>query len=135
MAQKLGFECADVLIYLDLLAHKYNIDLSAAVIAKFNQTSVAYGFPQRLAAEADTGWNEDISECPVNTEVLTVNVHGRQAVLRWVLAAVSHNGSMMNWHAGLLKDHTAIKYPPIAWRHLPLAPSSPRVPIETCDDS
>jgi NTP pyrophosphatase (non-canonical NTP hydrolase) len=45
---KLAEECADTLIYLDLLAASQDIDLEEAVIKKFNQVSEAYGFPQRL---------------------------------------------------------------------------------------
>jgi hypothetical protein len=48
MVHLLGMECADVLIYLDLLAYRYNIDLGAAVAEKFNRTSVMHDFPQRL---------------------------------------------------------------------------------------
>lgn len=44
----LADECADVLIYLDLLAHCAGIDLAAAVISKFNRTSDRFGFPERL---------------------------------------------------------------------------------------
>lgn len=45
---KLAEECADTLIYLDLLAASQGIDLEAAVIAKFNSVSEQYEFPQRL---------------------------------------------------------------------------------------
>ncbi|ARR53454.1 hypothetical protein HY78_08460 [Rhizorhabdus wittichii DC-6] len=41
-------ECADVLICLDKLARRRNIDLEAATIAKFNATSVKVGLPQKL---------------------------------------------------------------------------------------
>jgi NTP pyrophosphatase (non-canonical NTP hydrolase) len=42
-------ELADVVIYADLLAHHFGIDLGAAVKAKFNKVSEKYGFPERLA--------------------------------------------------------------------------------------
>ncbi|MFC0305148.1 hypothetical protein ACFSTI_20910 [Rhizorhabdus histidinilytica] len=42
-------ECADVLICLDKLARRRNIDLEAATITKFNATSVKVGLPQKLA--------------------------------------------------------------------------------------
>ena len=44
----LAEELADVVCYADLLAHHYGIDLCAAVVAKFNHTSKAAGFPERL---------------------------------------------------------------------------------------
>lgn len=45
---KLGEELADVVIYCDLTAAERGIDLAEAVRAKFNKTSVEYGFPERL---------------------------------------------------------------------------------------
>lgn len=47
---KLGEELADTIIYADLVATYYGIDLGAAVIAKFNAISVREGLPQRLEA-------------------------------------------------------------------------------------
>ncbi len=44
----LGKELADVVIYVDLVAEHYGIDLSAAVVAKFDEVSDRYGFPERL---------------------------------------------------------------------------------------
>lgn len=44
----LADELADVLIYLDILAASEDIDLAAAVVSKFNRTSVKNGFPERL---------------------------------------------------------------------------------------
>ncbi len=44
----LAEELADVVTYADLLAHKYGIDLGAAVAAKFNRVSAAQDFPERL---------------------------------------------------------------------------------------
>jgi hypothetical protein len=44
----LAEECADTLIYLDLLAASEGIDLEAAVIKKFNSVSEQFKFPQRL---------------------------------------------------------------------------------------
>jgi NTP pyrophosphatase (non-canonical NTP hydrolase) len=46
--QELADEIADVIIYLDLVARHRNIDLAAAVRAKFNATSEKYGFTLRL---------------------------------------------------------------------------------------
>ena len=45
-------EIADVIIYADLLAWHYDIDLTDAVIDKFNKVSEAQGFPERLQREA-----------------------------------------------------------------------------------
>ena len=41
-------EIADILIYLDLLAASFNINLENAVKSKFNDTSSRVGFPERL---------------------------------------------------------------------------------------
>ncbi len=41
-------ELADMLIYLNLLALRLNIDLEAATVRKFNAVSERYGFPERL---------------------------------------------------------------------------------------
>lgn len=41
-------ECADVMICLDKLARRRNVDLAAATIAKFNATSEKVGLPHRL---------------------------------------------------------------------------------------
>lgn len=41
-------ELADVVIYLDLLADHYGLDLGACVVKKFNEVSEGEGFPQRL---------------------------------------------------------------------------------------
>lgn len=44
----LGKEIADTVIYLDLLAERAGIDLSAVIRAKFNEVSARNGFPERL---------------------------------------------------------------------------------------
>ena len=48
LMEALAEELADVVTYADLLAHKYGIDLGAAVAAKFNRVSAAQDFPERL---------------------------------------------------------------------------------------
>jgi NTP pyrophosphatase (non-canonical NTP hydrolase) len=48
LVEKLAGECADVFLYLCLLASRYDIDLSSAVTAKFNQKSIEMGFPERI---------------------------------------------------------------------------------------
>lgn len=45
---KLADEIADVLLYLDLLAHAAGVDLAWATAAKFNRVSEAQGFPERI---------------------------------------------------------------------------------------
>lgn len=45
---ELAGECADVFLYLTLLASRYGIDLEAAVVKKFNVKSEQMGFPERL---------------------------------------------------------------------------------------
>ena len=44
----LAMELADTIIYADLLAHHYGINLEGAIIAKFNKVSLDQGFPERL---------------------------------------------------------------------------------------
>lgn len=46
--EELAAEIADVIICADLLAAEYDIDLSAAVVAKFNATSEKVGLTTRL---------------------------------------------------------------------------------------
>ena len=45
---KLSDEIADTFIYLDLLAQSAGVDLEAAVIAKFNKTSLKIGYDDLL---------------------------------------------------------------------------------------
>lgn len=45
---KLAQECADVFLYLVLLAAKRNINLGVAIRETFNRKSVEYNFPERL---------------------------------------------------------------------------------------
>lgn len=49
LTEQLALELADLIIYADLLAAKYGIDLARAVRAKFNTVSRDFGFPERLA--------------------------------------------------------------------------------------
>jgi len=44
----LGEELADTVIYIDLLAQKVGIDLSKAIVDKFNKISEKHGFQERL---------------------------------------------------------------------------------------
>lgn len=44
----LADEVADVYLYLDLLATKYGIDVTSAIVRKFNIVSERQGFPERL---------------------------------------------------------------------------------------
>lgn len=44
----LADEIADTIIYADLLARYYGIDLDVAIASKFNYTSEKFGFPERL---------------------------------------------------------------------------------------
>ena len=49
LIDKLGGELADTMIYIDLLASYYRLDLPACIIVKFNEVSVREGWPERLA--------------------------------------------------------------------------------------
>lgn len=46
--QHVADELADVLTYLDLLAHVLGVDLGRAAAAKFNAVSERVGFPDRI---------------------------------------------------------------------------------------
>lgn len=48
LRQGLADECADVFLYLDLLATKYGINLAEAIVAKFNKVSMRQSYPERL---------------------------------------------------------------------------------------
>lgn len=48
LTQNLADEIADTFIYLDLLAQSAGVDLEAAVISKFNRTSLKVGFSEVL---------------------------------------------------------------------------------------
>lgn len=48
LLNQLGWELADVILYADLLASYYGIDLERAVREKFNHVSEREGFPERL---------------------------------------------------------------------------------------
>lgn len=46
---RLGEELADTIIYADLLAAHYDIDLTEAIVLKFNAISEREGFPERMS--------------------------------------------------------------------------------------
>lgn len=48
LTRLLGEELADVIIYADLLATYYGLDLGAEVVSKFNAVSEREGFSERL---------------------------------------------------------------------------------------
>lgn len=48
LREMLAEELADTFLYFNLLCNDLQIDLPAAVVKKFNETSVKYGFPERL---------------------------------------------------------------------------------------
>ena len=45
---EVGRECADIFLYLDLLATHAGVDLPQEIIDKFNEVSMRYDFPERL---------------------------------------------------------------------------------------
>jgi NTP pyrophosphatase (non-canonical NTP hydrolase) len=49
LLQEIADEIADTIIYADLLANYFKIDVADAIRSKFNRTSVKMGFPERLA--------------------------------------------------------------------------------------
>lgn len=48
LVRELEGECADVFLYLTLLASRYGINLASAIRQKFNSKSEQMGFPERL---------------------------------------------------------------------------------------
>lgn len=58
LRDKLASECADVFLYLVLLAARYDIDLTPAIVNTFNKKSVEMGFPERVFMPTDetSGW-------------------------------------------------------------------------------
>jgi NTP pyrophosphatase (non-canonical NTP hydrolase) len=48
LRRELALELADVVIYADLLAEFYGVDLAEAVVEKFNAVSDKYDFPEKL---------------------------------------------------------------------------------------
>lgn len=48
LIERLATELADVVIYADLVAANAGIDLSRAIVDKFNAVSVREGFPERI---------------------------------------------------------------------------------------
>lgn len=91
-------ECADVLICLDKLARRMDVDLEAATIRKFNATSDKVGLPQRLSASpapsgqgVSGGWQiEDgkpISEAPYACHVLAGRLN--EDTGDWIMAVVA----------------------------------------------
>lgn len=51
LRQQLGDELADTVIYADLLAQFYGLDLASCVARKFNAVSAREGFPERLPVQ------------------------------------------------------------------------------------
>jgi NTP pyrophosphatase (non-canonical NTP hydrolase) len=51
LRHKLAMEIADVFLYLQLLASEAGINMTRAIVEKFNFTSRKYDFPERLSYE------------------------------------------------------------------------------------
>lgn len=54
LTDALADELADTVIYADLVAAKAGIDLSAAIVRKFNAVSVREGYPEHLTGRASS---------------------------------------------------------------------------------
>ncbi len=63
--EKLSFELADVVIYLDILAHRLGIDLGRAVVDKFNKKSEENLIPISILFDdvVDERYNYTCYEC------------------------------------------------------------------------
>jgi hypothetical protein len=86
-------ECADVLICLDKLARRRNVDLAAVTIAKFNATSDKVGLPHRLAASPEP--------------VPATNQAGEVERLREALKPFA---KWADWHDGMLVDDSSVAH-------------------------
>lgn len=62
LVEKLGRECADVFLYLVLLAARYDIDLTAAIVETFNAKSREMGFPELLEEPSPPAPEEPLGE-------------------------------------------------------------------------
>lgn len=62
-------ELADVIICVDLLAARYDIDLWKAVCAKFNATSIKHGFPHFLSETQSPRFFGDLKDPPFDGEL------------------------------------------------------------------
>lgn len=51
LRRDLGEELADTILYADLTARFYDIDLPGNIVRKFNRVSIERGFPERLQEE------------------------------------------------------------------------------------
>lgn len=60
----LGEELADVIIYLDILAAQYGIDLSQSVIAKFNKVSKRVKASTRISPTGQSIYQEESTARP-----------------------------------------------------------------------
>lgn len=54
LTARLAEELADTILYIDLLADHYGVDLWEAITSKFNRVSVREGFPHRLDDKAQS---------------------------------------------------------------------------------
>lgn len=53
LVRDLADEIADTIIYADLLANHYGIDLEEAIVSKYNAVSVREGFPERMVIDGE----------------------------------------------------------------------------------
>lgn len=83
LVKRLGDELADTIIYADLVAAKYGIDLSAAVIAKFNAVSEREGFPEKLDPDGMDVYDEQgFIDASINEdESMTIALEGNASRL------------------------------------------------------
>lgn len=72
---KLADEIADTIIYADLLAAFYGINVADAVVRKFNAVSVRQGFPERLSAPAPGDGHVGAGAGPDNYWTATIPDH------------------------------------------------------------
>ncbi|MEH3121143.1 MAG: MazG-like family protein [Sphingomonas phyllosphaerae] len=139
-------ECADVLICLDKLARRMDVDLEAATIRKFNATSDKVGLPQRLSATPVPG-DQDASQAQGEVPAWQEVLDAQEAECRQLRKALIAMGRMI---PGVLladdvsSDFLATLPDEMAHYHLHSAPGATAQdgvevdddgPCTTCDDT
>jgi hypothetical protein len=92
--KQIADEIADVVTYLDLLAHVLGVDLGRAAVAKFNEVSERVGFPDRIAlASRPQPARGEVSE---KTMAIALALDAAARVRRTILLTPTKRSGMPN---------------------------------------
>jgi NTP pyrophosphatase (non-canonical NTP hydrolase) len=80
LQNQLGGECADTFLYLLLLCARYDIDLQAAIVQKFNVKSEEMGFPEYIDPEHDVDVAAEWAAAAGDVEASRIDNEGRNAL-------------------------------------------------------